>query len=655
VAQPPSFTADVCKPIHSSADDLAVLNEAQKLYQKGEHCRQHGKAAMAIRYYEAIRHLCPGSNFDQMAAARLTHLHAATTKQGHAGTVTPTSFASCSVTQSAAQPQLVTRVFPVADLVVVQGPAQERTMVEISGNLKSPVGGCCEAAPKTAPKATSTATPVCASPAKACCKSAGCCNSAPCCTSGSCCKDCCTEAASQPTPSKTQEERLIRLFMSTVAPETWSINGGPATMDYYPLGMSLVARNRPDVLERIEELLTNLRRQQDVEVALEMRCITVPESFCHQLGMNFKAAKPSAPDGGVSFLNDKQVFQLLEAVQACPQTNVLQAPKLTVFNGQESGFSFRDVNYFVTDVHVVQAGGQTMYVPDNQAIPSGFQMSFQPVVSPDRRFVRVKLSASLTCLTSPEVPLFPITTFITPVFEGGAVGQPVPFTQYIQQPQFTTQNIEKTVNVPDGGTVLMGGFKRQSESRNEFGPPILSKIPYINRLFKNVGYSRETETMLIMLTPRIIINEEDETRQAGCQPPKPVGFVSTCTNGNQAIPAPPVMPPAAPRPLNGAFNCWKEEAEIMAAKALQYAPCHGLPEPNFKYETVQILPNPPQPYAGATPVPAGKELAAQLLKKYHQACSEGRLAEAKEIAVRALALDPACFSKGSISVEVQSH
>ena len=76
-------------------------------------------------------------------------------------------------------------------------------------------------------------------------------------------------------------------------------------------------------------------------------------------------------------------------------------------------------------------------------------------------------------------------------------------------------NVQTTVVVPDGGTVLLGGLKRLSEGRNEFGPPILSKIPYINRLFKNVGYGREAESILLMVTPRIIINEEEEGIQTG--------------------------------------------------------------------------------------------------------------------------------------------
>ena len=82
----------------------------------------------------------------------------------------------------------------------------------------------------------------------------------------------------------------------------------------------------------------------------------------------------------------------------------------------------------------------------------------------------------------------------------------------IQLPNFSFVTVNTTVSVPDGGTVLLGGIKRLSEGRNEFGVPILSKLPYINRLFKNVGIGRETQSLMMMVTPRIIIQKEEEER-----------------------------------------------------------------------------------------------------------------------------------------------
>jgi Flp pilus assembly secretin CpaC len=113
------------------------------------------------------------------------------------------------------------------------------------------------------------------------------------------------------------------------------------------------------------------------------------------------------------------------------------------------------------------------------------------------------------------VPLFPVTAFITPVFEGGSQGVPIPFTQFFQQPSISEISVQTTVAVPDGGTVVLGGLKTLAEGRNEFGPPVLSQIPYINRLFRNQGIGRETRHIMIMVTPRIIIQSEEEFNQTG--------------------------------------------------------------------------------------------------------------------------------------------
>ncbi|MCR9119742.1 MAG: type II and III secretion system protein, partial [bacterium] len=80
---------------------------------------------------------------------------------------------------------------------------------------------------------------------------------------------------------------------------------------------------------------------------------------------------------------------------------------------------------------------------------------------------------------------------------------------------FATTTVTTTVSVPDGGTVLLGGVKRLSEGRNEFGVPLLSKIPYVNRLFKNVAIDRNTQSLMLMVTPRIIIQEEEELAAVG--------------------------------------------------------------------------------------------------------------------------------------------
>ncbi|HBH52044.1 MAG TPA: type II secretion system protein GspD, partial [Planctomycetaceae bacterium] len=80
----------------------------------------------------------------------------------------------------------------------------------------------------------------------------------------------------------------------------------------------------------------------------------------------------------------------------------------------------------------------------------------------------------------------------------------------IQLPEFLFTTVTTTVSVPDGGTVLLGGVKRLKEGRTMAGVPILNKIPYLSRLFKNTGVGRDAESVMLMVTPRIIIQEEEE-------------------------------------------------------------------------------------------------------------------------------------------------
>jgi type II secretory pathway component GspD/PulD (secretin) len=233
---------------------------------------------------------------------------------------------------------------------------------------------------------------------------------------------------------------------------------------------------------------------------------------------------------GLAFLNDIQVYMFLEAAQGNRRVNIMQAPKLTLFNGQTSTVFVGDFAFFATGVQAFNVGGQFVYTPQVQAFPigqgfnpntasggqqPGVSLTVQAVISADRRFVRLNLTPSLTALTSANVPLFPVTTFVTPVFEGGSQGQPIPFTQFFQLPTITEISAQTTVAVPDGGTVLLGGLKTMSQGRNEFGPPVLSQVPYLNRLFKNVGIGQETRHVMLMVTPRIIISSEEELRQTG--------------------------------------------------------------------------------------------------------------------------------------------
>lgn len=379
------------------------------------------------------------------------------------------------------------------------------------------------------------------------------------------------DSVSAAVTSATQEGHLIKLITDTVDPRSWSDMGGPGAIDYHPMTMSLVVNQTPAIQEQIQDLLRSLRRLQDQQVSLEVRFLSVGEDFVERIGLEtkggveIKPASPSGPGLRGHFLDDAQVSRLMEAVQGDQHANVMQTPKATVFNGQSWDFDAAEPKSFVTGLQVLMGpDGKTVFQPTIQEIPVGTHLTARPVISADRRSVNVSLNVRLTSLEKSVAETTPFEVSYTPTGEA-----PKAFTQLLQQPPVSQLSLDRALNIPAGRTALISGWKREREVRTESGPPVLSEIPYVNRLFKNVGYHRETECVMMLVTPRIIIVEEEE---------RPAGAVRQAGFTEEAAPA-----------------CGKR-AE-----------------------------------------------AAELVAKYHRACAEGRGAEATQLAVRALAIDPKCF------------
>jgi Flp pilus assembly secretin CpaC len=90
-------------------------------------------------------------------------------------------------------------------------------------------------------------------------------------------------------------------------------------------------------------------------------------------------------------------------------------------------------------------------------------------------------------------------------------GQPVPGVVSIR--------VTTTVGVPDGGTVTLGGSSSLSEARAEAGAPVLGKLPFAGRGFRNVGYGRAAASSRVTASVRVIDLREEEYRQTGYRSP----------------------------------------------------------------------------------------------------------------------------------------
>lgn len=449
---------------------------------------------------------------------------------------------------------------------------------------------------------------------------------------------------------------LIDLIQSTVAPDTWDTTGGPGAIRPFETNLSLVVSQTQEVHEEIANLLEQLRRLQDLQVTIEVRFITLADTFFERIGVDFdfniqtnvneplnmtaiptqsngsqspfarginaspggrsqtvgldntgspgvalsplaslatvgtgvgtgigtgvigtgtgtaalpsrrnfysipfrqnsygSATVPSLPglpdpatsaaNFGFAILSDIEAYFLIQAAQGNTRSNVMQAPKVTLFNGQQAFVSDTRQRPFVTAVVPVVGDFSAAQQPVITVLNEGTAVNVQAVVSNDRRFVRLTLvpffsqigrveefqfegSRSTKSKTSDEKSgadvKVPGADGLVGLTNGAASSGELELQSNgttIQLPEFLFTTVTTTVSVPDGGTVLLGGIKRLREGRNEFGVPILSKIPYINRLFKNVGLGRTTDSLMLMVTPRIIIQEEEEEKLLGTSRP----------------------------------------------------------------------------------------------------------------------------------------
>jgi len=222
----------------------------------------------------------------------------------------------------------------------------------------------------------------------------------------------------------------------------------------------------------------------------------------------FNAVPGAGATLGISFLSDLEMYLFLTAAQGDARNNIVQAPKITTFNGANAFITNQQTQSYIQALTPIVGFSSVAFTPQIGQLNDGVQLAVTPVVSSDRRYVRLSLAPNFNTVNGLQTLTFPAGA----VGGSGLGGSGTGINSTIQLPTQTTTNLNTTVTVPDGGTVLLGGVKRMREQRLEYGVPVLAKTPLINRLFRNIGIGRRTDSLMLMVTPKIIILEEEEAR-----------------------------------------------------------------------------------------------------------------------------------------------
>ena len=175
-------------------------------------------------------------------------------------------------------------------------------------------------------------------------------------------------------------------------------------------------------------------------------------------------------------------------------------PRILVTNGQESSIDITS-SYVESVTTEMTASGSGNFVTRtyNIADDAGVQISVTPFISPDG-YVTMDISPQYTVIGEQMTE-----TQLDSDENGNVISNTYPTATLTN-----TRSLElKSIRVRDGETLVIGGMIMESDTKNVDKIPFLGDLPIIGALFRSTSSTRSKNEMIVMITPKIIYDDED--------------------------------------------------------------------------------------------------------------------------------------------------
>ena len=265
--------------------------------------------------------------------------------------------------------------------------------------------------------------------------------------------------------------------------------------------MADTPRGVASMVQFLDSLSESLHRQ----VFIEAKILEVLLSDDYRYGIDwsslevdFKSDWGILPDslslnfnrGGSITLSDQSRFSsILDFLRTQGDVTVLSNPHLSVMNRRSAvmtvGFQFP-----FADIDGVDRDSETGVITFGTTIKRailGLQLGITPQISPDR-IVTLHIVPTITRIQGEEQVEIPLSS--TEI-------------QSISNPIIALQELATTVRVRAGNSVVLAGLISQIRQLNHEGLPLLSKVPFLGTLFKNMEQSLENKELVIFITPYV--------------------------------------------------------------------------------------------------------------------------------------------------------
>ena len=82
-------------------------------------------------------------------------------------------------------------------------------------------------------------------------------------------------------------------------------------------------------------------------------------------------------------------------------------------------------------------------------------------------------------------------------------------TSTIDSPTISKREIQSSVAIQSGETIVLGGLIKENNTYTRFGVPLLHEIPLIGPLFGSTTRNKDKNELVVLITPRVVNSRQD--------------------------------------------------------------------------------------------------------------------------------------------------
>ncbi len=280
----------------------------------------------------------------------------------------------------------------------------------------------------------------------------------------------------------------------------WQFNPTEPIVD--PEAGLITVTGTPEQIRRVSKYISSLAKQVKTQVLIDVKILSVTLNKDKQTGIdwsqlykldNFKvsiAGKSSASTStesssgklfdisGSATINDVVRYLKTQGV-----VKTVSNPKVMTLNNQPALISVgKELFYKTTSSSTSQgSNGSTSTTETIDSVFAGILLDITPEID-KRGMITLKINPSITETDGP-------------IGSSGTRSMP---------PDLIRRQISTVIKVRNGKHAILGGLISTKESTVHSGVPLVSKIPLIGEAFKNNRKIKQTEELVVIITPRIV-------------------------------------------------------------------------------------------------------------------------------------------------------